>query len=121
MTKANTGIWEFTIKHFTLHRMNTYLRSSLGNYERAAELYRWNSELASAYWEAIAYIEVALRNLLDRKMTQRQISMGRSTHWIFDDDHELGRSRDPNLVSTQPFKEIADAMRRVDDRVIFQI
>jgi len=67
MTKANTGIWEFTIKHFTLYRMNTYLRSSLGNYERAVALYRWNSELASAYWEAIAYIEVALRNLLEGK------------------------------------------------------
>ena len=113
MTKANTGIWEFTIKHFTLYRMNTYLRSSLGNYERAVALYRWNCELASAYWEAIAYIEVALRNLLDRKMTQRQISLGRSTHWIFDDNYELGRSKDQNVVSTQPFKEIADAMRRV--------
>jgi hypothetical protein len=99
MTKANTGIWEFTIKHFTLYRMNTYLRSSLGNNERAVALYRWNSELASAYWEAIAYIEVALRNLLDRKMTQRQISLGRSTHWIFDDIYELGRSKDPNIVS----------------------
>ena len=113
MTKANTGIWEFTIKHFTLYRMNTYLRSSLGSYERAVALYRWNSELASAYWEAIAYIEVALRNLLDRKMTQRQISLGRSTHWIFDDSYELGRSKDPKVVPTQPFKEISDAMRRV--------
>ena len=93
--------------------MNTYLRSSMGNYERAVALYRWNSELASAYWEAIGYIEVALRNLLDRQMTQRQISLGRSTHWIFDDDYELGRSKDPNIVSKQPFKEIADAMRRV--------
>jgi|GEM_PF-840514 len=113
MTKANTGIWEFTIKHFTLYRMNTYLRSSLGNYERAVALYRWNSELASAYWEAIAYIEVALRNLLDRKMTQRQIFLGRGRHWIFDDNYELGRSKDPSMAPSQPFKEIADAMGRV--------
>ena len=113
MTKANTVIWEFTINHFSLFRMNTYLRSSFGNYERAVALYRWNSELASAYWEAIAYVEVALRNLLDKRMTQRQLLLGRSTHWIFDDDYELGRSKDPSVESKQPFKEIGDAMRRV--------
>ena len=53
MTKANTGNWEFTIKHFTLYRMNTYLRSSLGNYERAVALYRWNSELSFGFWHQL--------------------------------------------------------------------
>ena len=79
----------------------------------AVELYRWNSELASAYWEAIAYVEVALRNLINEKMTLRQHSLGRDNHWIFDDFFELGRSKDSNEPPSQPFKEISDAMRRV--------
>jgi hypothetical protein len=84
-----------------------------GNHEMAVQLYRWNSESASAYWEAIAYVEVALRNLIDEKMTLRQHSLGRDTHWIFDDFFELGRNQILGEPPTQPFKEISDAMRRV--------
>jgi len=69
----------------------------LGNREMAVQLYRWNSELSAAYWEAIAYVEVALRNLIDEKMTLRQHSLGRGTHWIFDDFFELARATDEDL------------------------
>lgn len=85
----------------------------VGNREMAVQLYRWNSELSAAYWEAIAYVEVALRNLIDQKMTLRQHSLGRHTHWIFDDFFELGRSKNSSEPPSQPFKEISDAMRRV--------
>lgn len=113
MTKSNTELWEFTVKHFSVLRMNSYLRTMLGNREMAVQLYRWNSELAAAYWEAIAYVEVALRNLIDEKMTLRQHTLGRDTHWIFDDFFELGRSKNANEPPSQPYKEISDAMRRV--------
>lgn len=113
MTKVNKDLWEFTVKHFGKFRMDSFLRSSLGNRDQAVELYRWNSELASAYWEAIASIEVALRNLLNQKMTERQHSLDRDTHWIFDDHFELGRHKIVGEAPSQPFKEIADAMRRV--------
>lgn len=113
MTKTNMELWEFTVRHFSAPRMNSYLRTMLGNREMAVQLYRWNSELATAYWEAIAYIEVAFRNLIDEKMTLRQHQLGRGTHWIFDDYFELGRNLISSEPPTQPFKEISDAMRRV--------
>jgi hypothetical protein len=113
MTKSKAEMWEFTIRHFSAPRMNSYFRTMFGNREMAVQLYRWNSELASAYWEAIAYVEVALRNLIDEKMTLRQNSLGRDSHWIFDDFFELGRSKDSHEPPSQPFKEISDAMRRV--------
>ena len=113
MTKTNAEMWEFTVRHFSAPRMNSYFRTMFGNREMAVELYRWNSELASAYWEAIAYVEVALRNLINEKMTLRQHSLGRDNHWIFDDFFELGRSKDSKEPPSQPFKEISDAMRRV--------
>ena len=114
MTKANAQLWEFAVEHFALPRMNSYLQTSLGNYEEAVELYRWNSEFASALWEAIASVEVALRNLLDQKMTQHQHVLHRDTHWIFDAQCELGRQRIAGEALSQPFKEKADAMRRVN-------
>ena len=113
MTKANEHLWEFAIETFSKWRMSTYLRSSDENTSIALELYRWNSELSSAYWEGIAYLEVALRNLLDKKMTQRQQILGRSQHWIFDDFSELGRARTSDTQDKQPFLEIVSAMRRV--------
>ena len=113
MTKANEHLWEFAIDTFSKWRMSTYLRSSDENTSIALELYRWNSELSSAYWEGIAYLEVALRNLLDKKMTQRQQILGRSQHWIFDDFSELGRARTSDTQDKQPYLEIRDLRNRI--------
>ena len=94
-------------------RLAAYLTSCSNDTSCAVILYRRNVEVASAFWEAIAYVEVALRNLLDRKMTERQVELGRTAHWIFDDNYELGRSHSDTQAHRQPFKEISDAMGRV--------
>ena len=113
MTKVKKDLWEFAVEHFSNFRMASYLASSLQEKAVAVEIYRWNTEVASAYWEAIAYVEVSLRNLLDKKMTQRHQLLGRSGHWIFDNYHELGRARIATETHSQPFREIAEAMNRV--------
>ncbi|MFB2586688.1 hypothetical protein [Herbiconiux liukaitaii] len=76
-------------------------------------LYDWNTEISAAFWESLAYLEVALRNALDNRMTQMHAAKGRPGHWIFDDARELGRDgRGPNRHK-YPYEDIATAIRRV--------
>ncbi|CAB5119987.1 unannotated protein [freshwater metagenome] len=39
MTYSNTDSWEFSIKNFSALRMNSYLRTMVGNREMAVQLY----------------------------------------------------------------------------------
>lgn len=50
------------IEIFSAPRFARYLDASNGDAALAVELYRWNVELSTAYFELIAYLEVAVRN-----------------------------------------------------------
>lgn len=50
-------------------RHQTYVDAANGNLRRAAELYEWNTQLAAAWHSHIGYIEVAVRNAIDRELT----------------------------------------------------
>ena len=59
-------------------RFAKYQAAAAGDTERAARLYMWNSQLAAAYWPAIALVEVAVRNAIDAQLC---------THIGVDRDH----------------------------------
>lgn len=46
-------------------------------------------------------------------MSARHTAHGRSSHWVFDDACELGRDADGPHRLRQPYKDIAEAIRRV--------
>lgn len=46
-------------------RYKKYRAAAQGDDGRAARLYMWNCRLSSAYWPAIALVEIAVRNALD--------------------------------------------------------
>ncbi len=114
MTKVNDSLWTFAEEHFTSIRLSKYLGQAKGDQEQAVLLYRWNSELSAAVWEALGYLEVALRNLLDKKLTERHVKLGRSGHWILDDNFEFGRSPHASHKPNQPFFEVTGAIKRVE-------
>ena len=49
-------------------RHQTYMDAATGNPQRAAELYEWSNKLAGAWHSHIAYVEVAVRNAIDRQL-----------------------------------------------------
>lgn len=99
--------------HFAAARLQSYLLECRGVEEDAILLYRWNSELSAAFWESIGYLEVALRNRINRQLTFRNQGRSRSEHWIFDDHFELGRDRTIYGNHRQPYLEIDAAINRV--------
>ena len=49
-------------------RFAPYLREAHGDIDRARELYLWAADLAGALFSTIAFVEVGLRNAMDRRL-----------------------------------------------------
>ena len=49
-------------------RFVPYLREAHGDIDRARELYLWAADLAGALFSTIAFVEVGLRNAMDRRL-----------------------------------------------------
>ena len=60
-------------------RMSTYEQASGGDVPAAVDLYRWNLDISMALFEAIHYLEVAVRNRIDDALTQRA---GAGVDWL---------------------------------------
>jgi hypothetical protein len=105
--------WGFHESHFSPARVATYLTQCQGDQDRAAALYRWNSEVGAAFWVSLGHLEVSLRNALDGQMTRRQLRLGLTGHWVFDGSGQLGKDAGGPGRHTQPYLDVATAIRRV--------
>ncbi len=65
-------------------RLNPYLTACAGDSAAALALYRWNSDLAAAFFEPLGHLEIMLRNALDARLVGRQQSRGRTAEWYRD-------------------------------------
>lgn len=113
MTTGNTNSWQWYEKRLSAPRLAHYLTEAGGDTGLATALYEWNAAASAAFWRDLALFEVALRNTLDARMTTRQTLLGRPSHWIFDDARELGRDGLGPGRHEQPYRDIAEAIRRV--------
>jgi hypothetical protein len=85
--------------------MATYLLVAQGDKGRALALYEWNIRASGALYEALALVEVVLRNTIHDQLTEWHLREGRASTWLDDVDRLLEqRARD----------DIAAARRRVE-------
>ncbi|MCA1224006.1 Abi family protein [Streptomyces sp. 8L] len=68
----------------TPDRLKPYLDACAGNPDTSLALYRWNSDLAAAFFEQLGHLEIMLRNALDARLVARQHRRGRSAEWYND-------------------------------------
>ncbi|MEV6410364.1 hypothetical protein [Kribbella sp. NPDC051718] len=66
-----------------------YLQHCGGNEPAALEFYRWNSTTSAAMWELLGYLEIALRNALAARMSDRHRRKRRQGSWLDDPLNEL--------------------------------
>ncbi|WP_264890092.1 Abi family protein [Rhodoluna sp. KAS3] len=99
--------WEFYERHFATARMAHYLKEFDGDKNRARALYAWNNEISAGFWELLAYLEVGLRNTIDRQMTARRLAVGNEQHWL------IGESQNLIQLNSRLGKDLEAAKRRV--------
>ncbi|MDH3050081.1 hypothetical protein QEN42_09365, partial [Gordonia alkanivorans] len=66
----------------TATRLAPYLLESQGDEALALELYAWNAAMAAACMETLAYVEVMLRNAVDRELSIHAREATRKIPWF---------------------------------------
>ena len=64
------------VQRLTPDRLRSYLDVTGGNLPLALDLYKWNIALSGALFEAIAVVEVIVRNEIDNNLKTRAQSLG---------------------------------------------
>lgn len=97
--------WGFYERTFAASRMKPYLDEYEGDKSHAIRLYEWNMEISAAFWELLGYLEIALRNRINERMSRTPRTDG--GHWIFDFEQQ-SEKRQGIMI-----KEIANARNRI--------
>ncbi|MEV0694705.1 hypothetical protein [Streptomyces sp. NPDC050388] len=82
-------------------RLNPYLTACAGDTTAALALYRWNSDLAAAFFESLGHLEIMLRNALDARLVARQQRRGRTTEWYADRQVPLSGKARSDITQAQ--------------------
>ncbi|MFF5881084.1 hypothetical protein ACIQ9M_34645 [Streptomyces californicus] len=72
------------IELFSADRLSPYLTACAGDHAAALALYRWNSDIAAAFFEPLGHLEIMLRNALDAQLVAGQQRRGRTADWYTD-------------------------------------
>ncbi len=88
-------------------RLAEYKRAVGGKLEPALRLYSWNLAVSGAFFESIHYLEIALRNTMDRALTDwASAKLGATDPWY----------RSPSVPLTPKTREaVRQAVRRATD------
>ena len=86
-------------------RFAPYLRETHGDVEHARELYLWAADLAGALFSTIAFVEVGLRNSMDRKLRAWNDQQGVD----YGEDWALRKGAAPLLYDLVTHKSLASA------------
>jgi hypothetical protein len=82
-------------------RLNPYLTARGGDTAAALALYRWNSDLAAAFFEPLGHLEIMLRNALDARLVARQQRRGRTVEWYADTAAPLSSNARRDIAQAQ--------------------
>lgn len=89
------------IRCFSVPRFDGYLAAVAGDQEAAVALYLWNTETTGAMWETIGHLEVALRNALADRLTERHAHAGRRGSWLDDPAQELAEKARSDIAKAR--------------------
>jgi hypothetical protein len=65
-------------------RLRPYLAAAGGDTHNGLRLYTWNSEISGAFYESLHYVEIGLRNAMDRQLTRWAIVQGARRPWYLE-------------------------------------
>ncbi|MER6723113.1 hypothetical protein [Streptomyces halstedii] len=109
------------IELITPDRLNPYLGVCAGDAGAALALYRWNSDLAAAFFEPLGHLEIMLRNALDARLVARQQRRGRTTEWYTDRQVPLTGKARGDIAQAQERAERGSAATTPRGKIIAEL
>ncbi|WEV69747.1 hypothetical protein OZX73_02385 [Bifidobacterium sp. ESL0775] len=79
--KQNKSDIEVAVKFCSEARLSHYLRDSHGDSNKAIQLCRWNHDFAGIVHQQIGYVEIAVRNTIDRALRQLAFTKTGNEFW----------------------------------------
>lgn len=89
-------------------RFQPFLAAAAQDVGLALDLYEWNAELSAACFEALSYVEIALRNAIDRELSLHFAEEQRGIPWFLQRLTTAG----PNAQS-QLDRQVSEARKRL--------
>jgi hypothetical protein len=65
-------------------RLSTYLSAAGGDADRATDLYLWATEVSGALHAQLSFVELAVRNSIDRRLVEWNDAQGHGPEWTGD-------------------------------------
>ena len=93
-------------------RFAPYLREAHGDIDRARELYLWAADLAGALFSTIAFVEVGLRNAMDRRLRAWNDQQGID----YGEEWALRKGAAPLLYELVTHKSLASAQNSASEQ-----
>ncbi len=90
-------------RRLSVERLSPYRAAMSGDLDRAIALYRWNAEVAAAFWTLIGHVEVLARNAMHERLQAWSVTAVGHTRWYT----ALGY-----LFNAETNQDIATATRR---------
>lgn len=93
--------------------MAPYLVAADRDPVKALELYEWSAELAGLSFQAMHYVEVVVRNSLDRVLSEHHYEVSRGIPWFLQACAPSGKAQ--TAIDTQ-VERVRDRLRKVSPR-----
>jgi len=100
-TPTPTPLGQLLQHRLSTERLKPYFYAAGQDLERAAQLYQWNSEVASALGVLTGHLEVIVRNALHDQLTVWHQANGRSGHWYDDPAQVLADKRREDIAKAR--------------------
>ena len=68
-------------RRLSVERLSPYRAAMSGDLDRAIALYRWNAEVAAAFWTLIGHVEVLARNAMHERLQAWSVTAVGHTRW----------------------------------------
>jgi hypothetical protein len=75
-------LWHVVERAVSRPRFTGYLQASNHNGALALELYKWNTEISSAFWVQLGHMEIALRNTISNRIRLYSQKIHNEDDWI---------------------------------------
>lgn len=115
-------LWQVVERAASKPRFFEYLDASENSGAQALELYKWNTDLSSAFWGQLGHMEIALRNTISQRISLYSQKAHNEGDWILRaQQHKLLAGSELNRIRQAQARVVSNKKRISFDQVVSEL